>query len=63
MSPALCAILSASWLFAIIGYYWWRDTAKISRIGDLLQAGGLLIDVGTPKQYATDHASAGPAAA
>jgi len=56
MSPALCAILSAGWLFAIIGYYWWRDTARIGRIGGLLQAGGLLIDVGTPEQYAADHA-------
>jgi rhodanese-related sulfurtransferase len=56
MSPALCAILSAGWLLAIIGYYWWRDTARISRIGGLLQAGGLLVDVGTPEQYATDHA-------
>jgi phage shock protein E len=58
MSPALCAILAASWLLAILGYFWWRDTARIGWIRDLLEAGGLLIDVGTPEQYAADHAPA-----
>jgi rhodanese-related sulfurtransferase len=58
MSPALCAILSATWLLAIIGYFWWRDTARIGRIRGLLKAGGLLIDAGTAQQYATDHAPA-----
>jgi phage shock protein E len=58
MSPALCALLSAGWLFAILGYFWWRDTTRVGRIRGLLASGGLLIDVGTPDQYATDHAPA-----
>jgi rhodanese-related sulfurtransferase len=56
MSPALCAVLWAAWFFAVLGYFWWRDTLHPGRIHELFESGALLIDAATPEQYATDHA-------
>jgi rhodanese-related sulfurtransferase len=56
MSPALCALLWAAWFFAVLGYFWWRDTLHPGRIHELLKSGALLVDAATPEQYATDHA-------
>ena len=55
MSPVLSAFAAASFLVAVSGYFWWRNTLRLASARQLLGAGAILLDVGTPEQYAADH--------
>ncbi len=57
MSSILSAAVAASFLAAIWGYFWWRNTLHLATGRELLAAGAILLDVGTQKQYARDHIS------
>jgi len=57
MSPIVSAIFATSSLSAVWGYFWWRNTLHLSKARRLLEAGAILLDVGTPEQFAADHAS------
>jgi len=57
MSPILSAVFATSSLSAVWGYFWWRNTLHLSKARRLLDAGAIVLDVGTPEQFAADHLS------
>jgi rhodanese-related sulfurtransferase len=55
MSSILSAIVAMSLFSAVWGYFWWRNTVHLGMARRLLDAGAVLLDVGTSQQYAADH--------
>jgi rhodanese-related sulfurtransferase len=57
MGPFIAAASAASSFVAVFGYFWWRDTLRLGKARQLLDAGAILLDVGTPEQFEADHIS------
>jgi phage shock protein E len=57
MNSVFSAVAAASFLAAVWGYFWWRNTLNLAKGRRFLSAGATLLDVGTPEEYAGDYVS------
>ncbi|MGH7297940.1 MAG: rhodanese-like domain-containing protein [Polyangiaceae bacterium] len=55
MSPFLAAVIAAAWLATPPAFFAWLRSWKPAHTRKLLGRGAVLVDLGTPDEYASEH--------
>jgi rhodanese-related sulfurtransferase len=57
VSPEVAAVVAATWMAFLSAVAMWYGTQRPRRMRELIGGGALLLDVGTPAEYAASHAA------